>query len=96
MVKAKPATKEVKSIGKFTFPGLCMLKTREKPTSKAGKKEPPLLVTEMSGSSQTDEEVLERVSAYPLRFGAMAKAQLSTLVLLISLHSFAFADRQKF
>ena len=28
MVKAKPATKEVKSIGKFTFPGLCMLKTR--------------------------------------------------------------------
>ena len=28
MVKAKPATKEVKSIGKFTFPGLSMLKTR--------------------------------------------------------------------
>merc|ERR1712154_57400 len=33
------ATKEVKGTGKFTIPGLCMLKTRKKPATKAGKKE---------------------------------------------------------
>merc|ERR1719190_176271 len=33
------ATKEVKSTGKFTIPGLCMLKTRKKPATKAGKRE---------------------------------------------------------
>jgi len=33
------ATKEVTSTGKFTIPGLCMLKTRVKPAQKAGKKE---------------------------------------------------------
>merc|ERR1712137_762907 len=31
-------TKEVKK-GKFTIPGLCMLKTRTKPATKAGKRE---------------------------------------------------------
>merc|ERR1711976_642524 len=34
---AEIATKEVKSTGKFTIPGLCMLKTRKKPAVKAGK-----------------------------------------------------------
>merc|ERR1712007_277825 len=33
------ATKEVKKTGKFTIPGLCMLKTRTKPATKAGKRE---------------------------------------------------------
>merc|ERR1712050_479606 len=32
------ATKEVKSAGKFTIPGVCMIKTRVKPARKAGKK----------------------------------------------------------
>merc|ERR1711971_315394 len=33
------AAKEVKSNGKFTFPGFCMIKTRKKPATKAGKRE---------------------------------------------------------
>merc|ERR1719510_1248979 len=33
------ATAEVKKVGKFTFPGLCMIKTRYKPATKAVKKE---------------------------------------------------------
>ena len=33
------AAKEVKSNGKFTFPGFCMIKTRTKPATKAGKRE---------------------------------------------------------
>merc|ERR1712014_395194 len=33
------AAKEVKSNGKFTFPGLCMVKTRLKPATKAGERE---------------------------------------------------------
>merc|ERR1712129_242258 len=33
------ATKEVKTAGKFTVPGLCMIKTRAKPATKAGKRE---------------------------------------------------------
>ena len=33
------ATKEVKNSGKFVLPGLCMLKTRNKPATKAGKRE---------------------------------------------------------
>merc|ERR1712050_405563 len=33
------ATGEVKKTGKFTIPGLCMLKTQTKPATKAGKKE---------------------------------------------------------
>ena len=28
--------KEVESVGKFTIPGLCMIKTRKKPATKAG------------------------------------------------------------
>merc|ERR1712151_734290 len=36
---ADVATKEVKGNGKFTIPGLCMLKTRVKPATKAGKRE---------------------------------------------------------
>merc|ERR1711953_1186217 len=36
---AKVATQEVKKTGKFTIPGLCMLKLRTKPATKAGKKE---------------------------------------------------------
>merc|ERR1712060_312559 len=36
---AEVATKEVKGNGKFTIPGLCMLKTRKKPATKAGKRE---------------------------------------------------------
>merc|ERR1719251_630592 len=35
---AEVATKEVEGTGKFTIPGLCMLKTRKKPATKAGKK----------------------------------------------------------
>merc|ERR1712025_1188762 len=31
-------TKEVKSTGKFTLPGVCMVKTRYKPAQKAGKR----------------------------------------------------------
>ena len=33
------ATKEVKSAGKFVFPGFCMIKTRLKPATKAGERE---------------------------------------------------------
>merc|ERR1712241_661777 len=33
------ATKEVKKSGKFTIPGLVMIKTRMKPATKAGKRE---------------------------------------------------------
>merc|ERR1712045_229844 len=36
---AEVATKEVKGTGKFTIPGLCMLKTRKKPATKAGERE---------------------------------------------------------
>merc|ERR1739844_810593 len=36
---AEVATEEVKGTGKFTIPGLCMLKTRKKPATKAGKRE---------------------------------------------------------
>merc|ERR1712051_889463 len=36
---ATVATKEVKGTGKFTVPGLCMLKIKNKPATKAGKKE---------------------------------------------------------
>merc|ERR1712012_821242 len=36
---AAVATKEVKGAGKFTIPGLCMLKLKNKPATKAGKKE---------------------------------------------------------
>merc|ERR1719326_1913856 len=32
------ATKEVKGTGKFTIPGVCMIKTRHKPATKAGKR----------------------------------------------------------
>merc|ERR1711981_1013704 len=32
------AAKEVKSTGKFTIPGLCMIKTKKKPATKAGKR----------------------------------------------------------
>merc|ERR1711972_770143 len=38
-VLADVATKEVKKTGKFTIPGLCMLKLRTKPATKAGKRE---------------------------------------------------------
>ena len=33
------ATAQVKKTGKFTLPGLCMIKTRLKPATKAGKRE---------------------------------------------------------
>merc|ERR1712217_704053 len=36
---AAVATKQVKSAGKATIPGLCMIKTRVKPATKAGKRE---------------------------------------------------------
>merc|ERR1712232_918868 len=36
---ASVATEEVKKNAKFTVPGLCMLKTRKKPATKAGKRE---------------------------------------------------------
>merc|ERR1711948_185294 len=36
---AAVATKQVKSAGKATIPGLCMIKTRTKPATKAGKRE---------------------------------------------------------
>merc|ERR1711920_273257 len=36
---AEVATKQVKSTGKFTIHGLCMIKTRKKPATKAGKRE---------------------------------------------------------
>merc|ERR1719407_403188 len=35
---AEIITKEVKSTGKFTLPGVCMVKTRHKPAQKAGKR----------------------------------------------------------
>merc|ERR1739842_137705 len=36
---AEIATKQVKSAGKFVIPGVCMIKTRLKPATKAGKRE---------------------------------------------------------
>merc|ERR1739845_314536 len=36
---ASIATQQVKSAGKFVLPGLCMIKTRLKPATKAGKRE---------------------------------------------------------
>merc|ERR550534_2345221 len=36
---AEIATQQVKSVGKFVLPGLCMIKTRQKPATKAGKRE---------------------------------------------------------
>merc|ERR1719458_1600552 len=36
---ASVATKQVKAAGKVTIPGLCMVKTRTKPATKAGKRE---------------------------------------------------------
>merc|ERR1712020_454309 len=36
---AEIATQQVKSAGKFVLPGLCMIKTRLKPATKAGKRE---------------------------------------------------------
>merc|ERR1712061_840364 len=36
---AEIAAKQVKSAGKFTIPGVCMIKTRLKPATKAGKRE---------------------------------------------------------
>merc|ERR1712060_204823 len=33
------ATKQVKTAGKFVLPGVCMIKTRLKPATKAGKRE---------------------------------------------------------
>ncbi|MFC4290796.1 HU family DNA-binding protein, partial [Neobacillus cucumis] len=36
---AAVAAKQVKSAGKVTIPGLCMIKTRVKPATKAGKRE---------------------------------------------------------
>merc|ERR1712039_1109550 len=38
-VLASVATQEVKKTGKFTIPGLCMLKLRTKPATQAGKRE---------------------------------------------------------
>merc|ERR1711924_82916 len=35
---AELATKETKSTGKFTIPGVCMVKTRHKPATKADKR----------------------------------------------------------
>ena len=37
-VLAAVATKQVKSAGKFVVPGVCMVKTRRKPATKAGKR----------------------------------------------------------
>jgi len=36
---AEIGTEEVPKTGKFTIPGLCMMKTRKKPATKAGKRE---------------------------------------------------------
>merc|ERR1712039_367599 len=36
---AEIGTKEVKNTGKFIVPGLCIIKTRVKPATKAGKRE---------------------------------------------------------
>merc|ERR1712117_914073 len=36
---AEIGTREVKNTGKFIIPGLCMIKTRVKPATKAGKRE---------------------------------------------------------
>merc|ERR1711988_490928 len=33
---AELGSKEVKSVGKFTIPGLCIIKTKKKPATKAG------------------------------------------------------------
>merc|ERR1719377_495281 len=35
---AEIAEKEVKGTGKFTIPGVCMIKTKHKPATKAGKR----------------------------------------------------------
>ena len=35
---AEIGTEEVKKSGKFVLPGLCMIKTRQKPATKAGKR----------------------------------------------------------
>merc|ERR1711975_139571 len=35
---AELGSKEVKSVGKFAIPGLCMIKTKKKPATKAGMK----------------------------------------------------------
>merc|ERR1719352_814603 len=35
---AELATKETKRTGKFTIPGVCMVKTKHKPATKAGKR----------------------------------------------------------
>merc|ERR1719388_623604 len=35
---AEVAAKEVKGTGKFVIPGVCMIKTRHKPATKAGKR----------------------------------------------------------
>merc|ERR1719420_2129463 len=37
-VLAEIASKEVKGTGKFVIPGVCMIKTRHKPATKAGKR----------------------------------------------------------
>merc|ERR1711870_228390 len=36
---AEIATAQVKGVGKFVLPGLCMIKTRVKPATKAGERE---------------------------------------------------------
>merc|ERR1719481_1437051 len=36
---AAVASREIKKTGKFTIPGVCMVKTRLKPATKAGKRE---------------------------------------------------------
>merc|ERR1712050_829235 len=36
---AEIATQQVKRVGKFVLPGVCMIKTRLKPATKAGKRE---------------------------------------------------------
>merc|ERR1711963_661557 len=36
---AEIGTQQVKKVGKFVIPGLCMIKTRLKPATKAGKRE---------------------------------------------------------
>ena len=35
---ATMGAEQVKSVGKFVIPGLCMMKTRKKPATKAGKR----------------------------------------------------------
>merc|ERR1712165_439310 len=52
---AAVATKEVKGVGKFTIPGLCMLKLKNKPATKAGKKEVSLIFPEKHWSTVSKE-----------------------------------------